>query len=708
MLEITAAFDIETTSYTRYDGKKCATMYVWQLGINGVVIMGRTWIEFQEVLHAISEFFGLNDKRKMFIYVHNLPYEFQFMRRWFEWRDVFAIKPRAPISAEIVGLGIVFRCSMALTGCKLQTLAGKLRYFPDVEKKVGELDYKKRRHFQSTLQPSEIEYCIFDVVVVMCYIAQCMEDETTICKIPRTKTGYVRRRCRDEALYHKSEPDEKKRKRLFFDYRKLMSMLTLTPDEYLLLRRAFCGGFTHANCYSIGTTIHNMRSMDFSSAYPAAICIDYFPMSRGRVETVNDEAEYRRLCGLYCVVADVTFYNLQPRLDYEFYISKSKCRNFEYEETTNARGKKRHREKCSVDNGRIVSAPRLTTSITELDFEIIEKCYTWDKIEIGECYSYMRGRLPSDFVRIVADLYEGKTTLKGVAGMEKEYMLMKEDLNSLYGMLVTDILRDILEYNGEWLDAQTPDLEDVIEKYNKSGSRFGFYAWGIYVTSHVRRRLWGAILECGLDYKYSDTDSVKLQNYSAHEDYFNAYNNSVLQALKASAQYHKIPLEKFIPKTKKGVLKPLGFWDFDGDYSEFKTLGAKRYMYKADTEKEVNGKKLIIPNDLHCTIAGVNPETAAEYFGFKYNANLNYFTEGLEFPKTYINADGEKVSGTGKLTHTYFDDELHDVLTDSEGRKCEIYERSYVHLDDSEYSLSIADDFINYLYSIGGYEFEAV
>lgn len=696
MLEIAASFDIETTSYTRYDGKKCATMYIWQLGINGVVVMGRTWQEFQEVLHAISEFFELDEKRKMYIYVHNLPYEFQFMRRWFEWRDVFAVKPRAPISAEIVGLGIVFRCSMVLTGCKLQTLAGKLRYFPDVEKRVGDLDYKKRRHFQSMLSEPEIEYCIFDVVVVMCYIAQCMEDETTICKIPRTKTGYVRRRCRDEALYHKSEPDEKKRKRMFFNYRKLMGMLTLTPDEYTILRRAFGGGFTHANCYSVGAIIHNMRSMDFSSAYPAAICIDYFPMSRGRREEIPDEKTFRRLCSMYCVVADVTFYNLQPRIDYEFYISKSKCSNFEYDETVNRSGKICKREKCTVDNGRIVSAPRLTVSITELDFEIIDKCYTFDKIEIGTAYSYMRGRLPSDFVRIVADLYEGKTTLKGVKGAEKDYMLMKEDLNSLYGMLVTDIARDILEYDVEWLEPRAPILSEVIEQYNKSGSRFGFYAWGIYVTAHVRRRLWSAILECGLDYKYSDTDSVKLQNYSLHEDYFNAYNASVLQALKDAAAYHKIPLEKFIPKTKKGILKPLGFWDFDGDYSEFKTLGAKRYMYKTDDGK------------LHCTIAGVNPETAADYFNMRYNGNLKYFAENLQFPKTYVNADGEKVSGTGKLIHSYCDDELHDVLTDSDGRKCEIYERSFVHLDDAEYSLSIADDFINYLYSIGGYEFECV
>ena len=44
---IPASFDIEVTSFFRTSGKeefKGATMYVWQFGINGYVIMGRTYI----------------------------------------------------------------------------------------------------------------------------------------------------------------------------------------------------------------------------------------------------------------------------------------------------------------------------------------------------------------------------------------------------------------------------------------------------------------------------------------------------------------------------------------------------------------------------------------------------------------------------------------------------------------------------------------
>ena len=40
---IPASFDIETYSMYTDDGKKFAFMYIWQLGINGSVIIGREW-----------------------------------------------------------------------------------------------------------------------------------------------------------------------------------------------------------------------------------------------------------------------------------------------------------------------------------------------------------------------------------------------------------------------------------------------------------------------------------------------------------------------------------------------------------------------------------------------------------------------------------------------------------------------------------------
>lgn len=562
-LQIAAAFDIETTS-TVIDGRKVAFMYVWQLCLNGYVIMGRNWEEFKYTLLRIKSFFDLGERRKMFVYVHNLAYEFQFMRKWFIWKDVFALKSLTPLSAELDGYGMIFRCSYLLTGCGLSMLAKKLDD-PEIIKRVGDLDYNIIHTQNTPLTDAEKGYCIMDVVIVCLYIARCIDDENGVENIPRTKTGYVRRRCRDGVLYHKEITDKKTRDRAMFEYRRIMQMLTLSAPEYQLCKRAFSGGFTHANCYHVGDVCTGVSSFDFSSSYPAVMFMDYFPMSRGRLETLT-AAEFVEKCKYYCVIADVTFHNLKPRIDYEFYISKSKCFDFA---TKIVNGK-------TVidgifDNGRVVSARRLTTSITELDFEIISKVYTWDAMEIGACYTYTRGRLPSDFVKIIADLYQAKNTLKGVDGFEKEYLLKKEDLNSLYGMMVTDILRTLYTYgDDEWNDPETPDLIEKISEYDKSFSRFTYYPWGIYVTAHARRRLWSGILECGRDdYIYSDTDSIKIMHSENHMEYIKRYNDSVLASLKRACAYHDISLAAVTPLTIKGEQKVLGYWDYEGDYRRF-------------------------------------------------------------------------------------------------------------------------------------------
>ena len=88
---VPCSFDIETTSfyrdadgetysYERYmklGGKKtkmekCSLMYVWQFGINGYCIIGRTWEEFITMLDTISDVLNLSEKKRIIIYVHNL------------------------------------------------------------------------------------------------------------------------------------------------------------------------------------------------------------------------------------------------------------------------------------------------------------------------------------------------------------------------------------------------------------------------------------------------------------------------------------------------------------------------------------------------------------------------------------------------------------------------------------------------------------
>ena len=85
---IESGFDIETTSQI-YNEEKCAYMYIWQFGIGTDVYYGRTWEQFGEFVQMIIDQLELTLYNRLIIYVHNLGYEFQFFRKFFNWENVF-------------------------------------------------------------------------------------------------------------------------------------------------------------------------------------------------------------------------------------------------------------------------------------------------------------------------------------------------------------------------------------------------------------------------------------------------------------------------------------------------------------------------------------------------------------------------------------------------------------------------------------------
>ena len=91
------------------------------------------------------------------------------------------------------------------------------------------------------------------------------------------------------------------------------------------------------------------------------------------------------------------------------------------------------------------------------------------------------------------------------------------------------------------------------------------------MTAYVRRRLWDAILACGEDFCYCDTDSCKFEGY--HQDYFEEDNKRFREKLYTALDFNGIEHEMVEPK---GQL--LGAWHLEGEYRRFKTLGCKRYL----------------------------------------------------------------------------------------------------------------------------------
>lgn len=654
---IPCSFDIETTSFIQ-NNDKIAIMYEWTIGIYGYVIIGRTWEELIQCFESIHNIFETSNDFRIIFYVHNLSYEFQYIRKHFEWEKVFSIDSRKPIYA-ITTTGIEFRCSYLLSGYSLEKVGSDLQKYK-VNKLVGNLDYSLIRHTNTPMTQQEIDYCVNDVKVVMCYIQECIENDGDITKIPLTKTGYVRKYVRNSCFVDK----QNKFKRI--NYYDLMQSMKLSVEEYKQLKRAFQGGFAHACPFYSGITLENVYSDDFTSSYPSVMISEKFPVGSCEIVPIRTQGDLQHNIKNYCCLFDVCFINIRPRKYYENYISISRCWN-----TKNV----------VKNNGRVVSADMIYTTLTEQDYIIIRYFYEWDELRIGTFRRYMKDYLPTDFVKAILKLYEDKTKLKNVEGKEVDYLKSKEMLNSCYGMVVTDIIRDEHTYtNSEEWGLTVTDFSKAIYNYNNDRNRFNFYPWGVWTTAYARRNLFTGIIEFGEtdDYVYCDTDSIKSLNREKHIDFLQSYNETITKKLEKALDHHKLPHDLICPKTVDGKEKPLGVWDYEGKYDKFKTLGAKRYMVEEDGKHNI-------------TVSGLNKKVCVPYLEDKYKDNIfDSFNSDLYVPHDY----------TGKNTHTYIDEEKHGIITDYLGNTQEFHELSSIHLSKSDYSLSIAEEYTNYLLCI--------
>ncbi|CAL9956225.1 DNA polymerase, partial [Vibrio phage K58 g2] len=669
---IEAGFDIETSS-SFVNNEKVAFMYIWQLGIkhDETVYYGRTWEELLECLTLISDTLELSDTKILPMYIHNFSYEFQFMRKYFDWVEVFAIDERKPVKA-LTNLFIEFRDSYILSGYSLANTAKNLTKYK-VEKMVGDLDYSKIRTHLTPLTDKEMGYCENDIKVITAYIKEQIELSGDINRIPMTNTGRVRKFVKDNCYYSRKK-HSKSSKGKYFRYRRIMEDLTLTKEDYIQLKMAFMGGFTHSNPKMTGYTISGVDSIDLTSSYPTVMLADKFPMSRPRPLKINSVEELKESFKTHCVLFEVKLTGLKNTLGYESYLSESKCLKM---------------TKPVVNNGRVFEADEIVTVITDVDFQIIEQVYSWEQIEVRNVKGFVKNYLPKPIIESILELYQDKTTLKDVEGYETEYLLSKGMLNSVYGMCVTDFIKDEHNYNSDW-NVEKVDIDEKVKDYNESKNRFLYYPWGIWVTAYARRNLWSAILSVGEDYIYSDTDSVKMVNYEEHKPFIDAYNQNIHKKLCHMMDYYKLDKKLLTPKTVKDVSKPLGIWEHEGHYTNFKTLGAKRYLI------EENG-------EFHLTVAGLSKKNGMDYIK-EINNNesekiFNSFNDKLYVP----------ANRTGKMTHTYLDLPCDFLITDYLGVESEIHTESSIHLGDCDFTLSITTQYLDFIKNVSqGYIYKGM
>lgn len=620
-LDLVTAFDIETTNVK---DPACAFMYVWQYALGtDVVVMGRTWEEFKEFLGICMEV--MPSGAVMVTYVHNLSFEFAFLSGVYPFHDeeVFAVAPRKVLKCTMFDR-FEFRCSYLHSNMSLDAFTKKMGV--QHSKLTGSLDYSVMRYPWTELTEEEKAYCVNDVQgLVEALTEEMRRDKDSLYTIPLTSTGYVRR--------------DTKSALVGVNHLWLQS-LAPTWHLYAMLREAFRGGNAHANRFYAGEILEKVTSADMSSCYPNVICNCQFPIS-----TFYEAREKYDLDGVLdlikrrkkALIMRVRLWGVDLRFDWWGcpYLAREKCRNV---------------VDAVYDNGRILSAAYLETTITDVDLRILVAEYTFTSFDVVDLAMARYGKLPQNIIDLTIDYYKKKTELKGNKDPDAAYLYArsKEKLNSIYGMMAQDPVKENMLYaDGAWEEADD-DPRALLAKANRKC--FLVYQWGVWTTAWARYRLEEGVALAGDNFVYCDTDSVK---YMGNVDW--ADFNSRREQDSMSSGAHAMDAA--------GVEHYMGVFEPDGVYDRFCTLGAKKYVY------EENGK-------LHCTIAGVNKKKGGEEL--EKHGGIEAFEPGFVFTE----AGG---------TESVYNDDPEPITLHLPGGDVEI--RRGVMIRESSYTLGITQEY---------------
>ena len=558
-LKLYCGFDIETTTTPSHFGY----MYNWQLSINNVVIMGKHWYEWIDLLEQIKKKYTLRKSTKIIIWIANLGFEFQFMRKYLNITRLFAKRKREPLYFEIDDC-IEFRDCLAISGGSLKQLA---KDYTITQKLDGDLDYSIQRNYLTPLNQQELNYCINDVVILSEFSEYIFKTYIEPSKyIPLTKTNIIRKAIKQAC------PDRAK------EY--ILMCYPNHKDYIIYMNFLFRGGYVHSNRKLTNKILIGVSCGDITSSYPDTMNNDYVPVSPFKKACISDFNYHLKHD---CCIIHATFTNLINTTSHSIE-SENKVISIS--------------NKKIIDNGRIMYAQEVEVLLTELDFKIYQKFYKWDNIKIHSLKVAKRGKLPQYLLQVLNKAYIDKANLKK-QGLQNttEYAQQKSVVNSTYGVTVTKLVTEEITYINDNWDTDSKNFN----YYKEIKKQVLLPQWGIWITAHSRAKLLNMVYKMHKDVVYCDTDSIYFLNYEKNIHHFEEYNKSRTQQNLENCKKHNLPFE---------IFNDLGNFEIEmKECDRFKTLGAKRYIYEKNNKQKV-------------TIAGLPKKSLVDYCK---NNNLDIF-----------------------------------------------------------------------------------
>ena len=538
-------------------------VYQWAIKFKDVYIYGRKPSQIIDYLSDVAEHYELGKDKRIIVYVHNLQYDYQYIKRYLMRYDpqmsVLAIDNHTVLTVDVFGFRFI--CSYKLTNLSLAVLSES--YAKKYLKAVGEIDYTIVRYQDTKLKDVDWEYMFSDVASQYDGIREylSMNGYNFCADAPFTSTGFVRAACRKA-----SKLDEK--------WREEFERSALSLEQYRLCRQAFMGGKTLCSFLHSGELISgvDLGHDDFCSSYPARQMLDYMPigqpMTYGDIDSMD---EFNHVINKYCCVFVLHLENVHLKDGVTApYIPSSKCI---------------HKENDLRVNGAIVYAKSLSIAITELDYKWIKAQYNADHMKVTDMLCFSRGTMPQWLKDEIMQYFTNKCTLKHSDPIL--YAKSKNLLNGIYGMTATAIIREVYALAKDTgiislKDIADPDAHDekALKKYYKSYNSFMEYQHALFTTAHARDALMTMIADVvGYEnFLYCDTDSV-----------FYIKTPETVERMK---QYYEYCKQRAIDAGAYVGDKYLGAPEAEPPITAFKGLHAKCYA-------------MIEEGELKVTIAGI-------------------------------------------------------------------------------------------------------
>ena len=624
-LMIGSGFDIETSKIVTPEFKS-AYCYHWQFSLDELTIGGRSLKSYDDFLEMLLLTIKQTGNYLLCLDA-NLGYEFQFLKRhWhrFGMSQLFAKEKRNPLRLDI-GECIEMREVIGLFGTSLEQIA---KGYCETQKMVGDINYDDVILSTTQMTQKEIRYCENDVQILSelgQHIFRNFFGSNP--SLPMTSTGIIRAKVK-----------KKLGSSLKWEKDRIQGNLP-TERLYNIFRQyLFKGGICGSNASLANLVLDNVVCADYTSDYPA--CMNHRLYPDGKIEEI-ETIEFMRFSNIP-YIAVITFYKLQSRTCHSF-LSCSKALDFQYDAS-----------KCTVDNGRIFDADKITFIVNDVEFRAIAKAYKWEDLRIRQAWKFERyRRLPRHLLDVLNEAYLEKEKLKSEGKSKSiEYKEQKAIVNGNFGMCCTAIFTEILEFEGCEIEPRKDENDNIVKKPFDEAIKSMFLSpfWGFWITSYARSLLMDVITRfpnCIVQY---DTDSIYYlkdhRDAPALEKFIVDYNNYIFK--KNDGIFNGNP-----------HFRDLGAWDVAEPYRRFKGLGAKRYMYEYFDKNEQKWK-------IETVVAGCRKGSIEKQFNDDV-ASGKFKGDIFQFFNDQMTIDEEH---SRKLGSTYVDDYdgLPEIIVDYKDR----------------------------------------